>query len=92
MLKGAADNALKAALETLAKYDAKSVSRVRKLDMSWVTEADQAIQQAVIASIQRAFPDHYVLGEETLDTPVCTGCIKPVRMNSMRCFSKQRWF
>src|ERR671939_1486942 len=36
----------------------------RKADQSWVTEADLAIEQALVERITMRYPDHGILGEE----------------------------
>jgi len=45
------------------------VSATRKSDASLVTEADHAVQHAILSEIARAYPDHAVLGEETIARP-----------------------
>jgi myo-inositol-1(or 4)-monophosphatase len=36
----------------------------RKADRTWVTEADLAIEQALVARIAQRYPDHGIIGEE----------------------------
>jgi len=42
----------------------RNVAGHRKADRTWVTEADVAIEQALVARISQRYPDHGIIGEE----------------------------
>jgi len=53
----------------LAREQIGRVTAERKGDSSLVTEADRAAQHAILSAIADRYPDHTVLGEETLAAP-----------------------
>lgn len=56
---------LEAAEMSLSKLGKASVSR--KSDHSYVTEVDHAIQSHIVSAITTAYPDHFIIAEETLE-------------------------
>jgi myo-inositol-1(or 4)-monophosphatase len=48
----------------LARRHFNQVVGRRKADRSWVTEADLAIERALVAQIARRYPEHGIIGEE----------------------------
>ncbi len=53
----------------MARERMSSAVATRKADRSWVTDADQAVQDFLMAHIAREFPDDAVISEETQSDP-----------------------
>jgi len=60
-----ARNAALAGAEAAIPFFSASVATERKADGSFVTEADQAAERAILTVIRDTFPDHSILTEET---------------------------
>lgn len=48
----------------IARRSFRNVVGQRKADRTWVTEADVAIEQALVARLAERYPDHGIIGEE----------------------------
>lgn len=52
------------AAEMAVEFSQRTVKTERKVDKTWVTEADSAIEVELRKRIQSKFPEHHIMGEE----------------------------